>query len=193
MAATNFLPATIAVDISLAAGVYSANSLTTAASTTLTLDGGGLAKQFWVFNINDSFTMGASSKTVLIGGAANNSIIWNTGGFTSLGADSLLLGTLLSNSYISIGANTSIFGNGASCGGAFSALSSLFLVANSVIGKSGCRGVDNGFRLNNRNEAVFIGSQNEPIPEPQTWVLFLIGVSVVGFAARRKQSIPSVC
>jgi hypothetical protein len=115
------LAPTITTDTTLRSGVYNAASLSTTAGTTLTLDGQGLNDQFWVFNITDILATGASTNIVLLNGGLNNSVIWNTGGYASLGANSNFLGTILADTYVSVGAHTDVTGVGGSCGGIFSA------------------------------------------------------------------------
>jgi predicted acyltransferase (DUF342 family) len=107
-------------DITLNAGVYSAASLSTTASTTLTLDGQGLANQTWIFNVTDVLALGANTNVVLINAGEGASVVWNVyGGYASIGADAQILGTVYAQNYISVGANTIITGPNGTNGGLF--------------------------------------------------------------------------
>ena len=110
------LGATMAGNVSLAPGVYSASALTTAANTVLTLDGGGADNPFWVFNIPTYLVTGASTKIELVNAGANASVVWNTGGYFTTGAGTSFIGTVMSREYISQGADTLFH-----CGNLFSA------------------------------------------------------------------------
>ncbi|TRW18302.1 ice-binding family protein [Glacieibacterium frigidum] len=183
MVATGALTPLMTSDTTLLSGVYSASSLSTTAGTTLTLDGQGRVGQVWVFNIADSLTTGANTNIVLIGGATANSIIWNTGSYASLGADSRLLGTLLSGGYISIGANTQVTGVGGTCGGAFSAASYVTAAAGATVGAEGCSGIDRGSASPPASPRLL--PDGNAVPEPSTWALLLAGFAMVGRAMRR--------
>ena len=104
MGAGTLLDSSITTDQILFSGVYSAAGLTMAAGTTFYLDGQGLNDQFWVFNISEYLVTGASTRIVLLNAGLNNSVIWNTGSYATLGANSTFMGTLLAQAYISVGA-----------------------------------------------------------------------------------------
>jgi hypothetical protein len=122
-------------DITLNAGVYSAASLSTTTSTTLTLDGQGLANQTWIFNVTDVLALGASTKVVLINAGEGASVIWNShSGYASIGADAQILGTVYAQSYISVGANTIITGPNGTNGGLFTQTGYMTLGAGVQVG-----------------------------------------------------------
>ncbi len=185
MTTTTFLASAMAGDTLLPAGVYSADSLSIAASATLTLDGFYDPNRYWVFNIGNDFTTGALSRIVLLGGASGNSIIWNIGGFASLGADSQLRGTVLARSYVSVGANAGVTGVGGTCGGVFSALSYVTLGAGTTMGDSACRGIDDNFERGDDGVAVHFIESVAPLPEPSTWMMSIAGFSLLGVSLRR--------
>ena len=189
MATTDFLGATITADTTLFSGVYSAASLTTTAGTTITLDGQNRTGQFWVFNIGDILSTGELSRVVLINGATADSVVWNSGGYASLGADSLFVGTLVANAGISVGANAAATNTGSSCGGLFSALSFISVGAGARIGSNGCSGVAKGFQIDGNGTAYHEApapTDIAPAPEPSTWALLVLGFGLVGLSLRRK-------
>ena len=121
----------------LVAGVYSAASLTTAAGTTLTLDGQGLANQTWVFNITDLLTFGASTKIILTNAGAGASVIWNSGGYVTLGANAEILGSIFAHNYIVAGADAIITGTNGSNGGLLAQNGYITLGAGAKVGVAG--------------------------------------------------------
>jgi cytoskeletal protein CcmA (bactofilin family) len=188
MVTTTFLLPTITVDTTLFSGVYSADSLSTTAGTTLTLDAQNKTDQFWVFNIGDILSTGALSKIVMINGATTDSVIWNAGGYASLGADSILLGTLLARNNISVGAGAKALGPGGTCGGLFSALSYLSTGDGAQIGGSGCKGIAKGFEVDVDGRAYHTDTTPDVVPEPAMWALWMIGITFIGSSMRRKSA-----
>jgi hypothetical protein len=91
--------------------VYNLASLTTGADVTLTLTCG----LDYVFNIADMLSLGAGSKIEMsdINGEAcftSNSVTWNLGGYASAGEDTVMIGDVLANGYISTGVNSTMNG-----------------------------------------------------------------------------------
>ena len=121
----------------LVAGVYSAASLTTAAGTILTLDGQNLANQTWVFNIVDIVAFGAGTKIVLINAGEGASVIWNSGGYVTLGASAEIVGTIFALNYIVAGADAIITGPNGSNGGLFAQTGYITLGAGATVGVAG--------------------------------------------------------
>lgn len=187
MVTTTFLDATITADTTLFSGVYSADSLSSTASTTITLDGQNKTDQFWVFNIANILATGASSKIVMIHGANSNSVIWNAGGYAALGANSLFMGTLISRNNISVGANAEALGAGQSCGGLFSALSYLSTGDGAKIGGDGCSGVGTGFKVDDIGVAYHTSSSTGAVPEPAMWALWITGFTLIGSSMRQRR------
>ena len=118
----------------LNAGVYSADALNSVDGTTLTLDGQGLLNQTWVFNITGSLVMAADTKVDLINAGEGASVIWNTGGYTSIGSGAQILGTIYSGEYLSVGEGTSITGPNGTNGGFFALSNYLSLGAGVHVG-----------------------------------------------------------
>jgi Ca2+-binding RTX toxin-like protein len=121
----------------LVAGVYSAASLSTVAGATLTLDGQGLANQTWIFNIADILALGANTKIDLVNVGENASVVWNSNGYASIGADAQVVGTILAQNYISVGANTIITGPNGTNGGLFAQTDYITFGAGAHVGIAG--------------------------------------------------------
>lgn len=169
------MAATMTVDTTLHAGVYSAASWSTTAGTTLFLDGQGKDNQSWVFNITDILATGASTKIELINAGAGSAVFWNTGGYASLGADSSFLGTVLATDYISVGAGANLKDLvGSPCGGLFSSTSYVSIGAGASVGSSGCSAVTSDITT--------------AVPEPESYAMLLAGLGLVGAITRRRSA-----
>lgn len=172
---TSALPATMTVDTTLHAGVYSAPSWSTTAGTTLTLDGQGKNNQSWVFNFNDILAFGGTSHVVLKNVGVGDSVVWNVNnnalnGYASIGDGASVVGTIIANTYVSVGANASVLDVGSTCGGVYSQTSYVSTGANSIIGGSGC-------------------SVTSAVPEPATYSMLLAGLGMlVTVIMRRKKT-----
>ncbi len=139
LGAGTVLSATIASDMTLYSGVYTAAGLSTGAGTILTLDGQGLANQFWVFNIMDGLTAGASSVIRMINFGANNTVTWNSDGYVSIGAGAEFLGNIFAQGYVNVGAGAMVSGAGGRCGGIYSQTADVSFGAGSTMGSAGCK------------------------------------------------------
>lgn len=180
------LAATMGGNITLAPGVYSSSALTTAAGTSITLDAGGAADAYWVFNLDTYLVTGANTTVQFASGTTNGRVLWNTGGYTSLGASTSLVGVVLSSGYISEGAGASI-----SCGNAFSG-SYVSVSASVSTSLSGCggadsRGLGSGFDIVN-GVAVSTFSAVSAVPEVKSGSLLLVGMGMIAAIIRRRKT-----
>ena len=98
--------------LTLTPGVYvaSAAALTLAANATLTLDARGNPAAVFIIQAGSTLTTGADSQVALAGGAQACNVFWLVGSSATLGATSLLVGTLLASTSISMGATVTIDG-----------------------------------------------------------------------------------
>jgi hypothetical protein len=132
------LAATMTTSKDLDPGVYSGTSLATTAGITIQLNAYDQPGN-WIFNVTDILSFGANTKIELInpGPEGTNRIIWNSGGYTSVGAGAQIKGTILAHTYVSTGAGSTLSGVD-SCGGIFSATSYVSIGADSVVGSNDC-------------------------------------------------------
>ncbi len=132
------LPPTITINTTLTPGLYSAASLATTAGITITLNGTGTNNtDHWVFNITDILSFGANTKIELSNTGNKSRIIWNSGGYTSVGAGAQIKGIILAHAYVSTGAGSTLSGVD-SCGSIFSATSYVSIGALSEVGLNDC-------------------------------------------------------
>jgi hypothetical protein len=170
LAPTVYLDATMNTDRTFIAGVYSAPSWSTTAATTLLLDAQFKDDQLWVFNIGDIFAFGGVSTVKMINVNEGDSaqVIWNTGGYISIGDGANIVGTMMTDQHIMVGANSTVkSASDSSCAGLYSTASFISVGDSAVIGGEGC--------------AV-------SVPEPGTSSLFLAGLGLIVFVSRRKIS-----
>jgi carbonic anhydrase/acetyltransferase-like protein (isoleucine patch superfamily) len=164
---------TMTVDTTYTAGVFSAASWSTTASTTLTLDGQGLDNQMWVFNIEDILAFGGNSTVELFDVGANAQVFWNVsnlvaGGYATLGDGADIVGTIIAEDYVEVGANAFVRNaSDGNCAGIYSTKSYVTIGANAVVGGANC-------------------SLTTTVPEPETNVLLLAGLGLMGFIKRRR-------
>jgi hypothetical protein len=132
------LAPTITTSRDLDPGFYSAASLATTAGITIQLNAHDQPGN-WIFNITDILSFGANTKIELINPdpEGTNRIIWNSGGYTAVGAGAQIKGTILAHTYVSTGAGSTLTGVD-SCGGIFSATSYVSIGADSVVGSKDC-------------------------------------------------------
>ena len=166
-------------DLTLVAGVYSAASLSTTASTEILLDAQGKDDQEWIFNIADILAIGAYHEIKIINDGANNnsSVFWNIGGtpgggYASIGANARFIGSIFAVDYVSVGADTWMTSAGKNtCSGIYSETSYVSTGAKAVIDGNVCK-------------TGIINPPPEQVSEP--FGILLSGLAALGFVTRRK-------
>ena len=191
----SYLDATMTVNTTLYAGVYSAASWSTTAGTTLTLDAQNKDNQSWVFNFSSILAFGGTTNVVLANAGVGSSVVWNVNnaaleGYTSLGDGAHVIGTIIGNTYVMVGANAHVLNVGTSCGGVYSQTSYVSTGANAIIGGFGCKG--NNLDLNDDGTMTIASVdpelEPEPVPEPATYSMLLAGLGLMGFMVRRRKT-----
>ncbi len=93
----------------LGPGVYAAGAEMALAGT-LTLDGQGDPGAVFIFQAGSTLTTGAGSEVALTGGAQACNVFWQVGSSATLGASSVVRGTILAHTSITAGAYVTIDG-----------------------------------------------------------------------------------
>lgn len=153
-------------------GVYSAASWSPTAGSIFTLDAGGKDNQTFVFNMTDILVFGAGTQIVMKNAGKNDTVVWNvTNGYAAVSANATVLGTILADTYISVGAGATVTGVDAfSCGGVYSQTSYVSTGDGASIGGGGCS-----------------ASSISAVPEPTSYAMMLAGLGLLGFAVSRKK------
>jgi hypothetical protein len=125
-------------NVTLNAGVYDGGVVATVAATTITLDNQGINNAVWVFNLT-ALAVAANANIVVIGGGANSQVFWNSAGYVSAGNDSYFVGTVIAQTYITLGLNAvNVGSNSNSCGGLYSATGYVTGGTGSQVGTESC-------------------------------------------------------
>lgn len=99
-------------------GVHSVAAAASVAGT-LTLDAQGNSNALFVIKMGAALSIGASTTIVLLNGASAANVFWLAKGAITLGASTIMKGTLLANTgAVSLGANCTLEGRMLSTGGA---------------------------------------------------------------------------
>ena len=100
------------------AGVYTTACAGSLAGT-ITLDGAGDDNEIFIFKFNGTFAAGAQSKVILSNGTLRCNVFWISEGATSIGAFSMIKGTVIANNgAATMGAGGNLEGRLLSTGGA---------------------------------------------------------------------------
>lgn len=101
---------TLAVPEVLSPGKYALNSALSVGGF-LTLDAGGDANAVFIFEANGAINISAGTKIMLTGGAQSCNVFWVGNGAVNAGANSIVVGTLLSRGFaVAVGSNTVLDG-----------------------------------------------------------------------------------
>ncbi len=108
----SFTAATELGGTTLMSGIYDSASGTfgITAATALTLDGNGDPNSVFIFKMATTLITGASSQVLLINGAQANNVFWQVGSSATLGASSVLEGSILAYTAISLGTGAMVDG-----------------------------------------------------------------------------------
>jgi MSHA biogenesis protein MshQ len=163
----NELTTTIDSNKDLYPGVYHASALTTTAGITLTFVGSGYEGQpeEWIINTDTYISFGANLKIDLVDIAPGSTIIFNSGSYTTIGANSSLRGTIYADTYITTGENTTIEGVLDYCGGMFATNGAITLGAHSTFGVTDCRQAEQYSNEDNEDNEDYRHNKNNEYVE----------------------------
>ena len=201
------------VGMTLTPGVYTVPAGSSNLSGTVTLDGGGNANAFWVFQLPSSLITSTGSAVNVINTGAGAGVFWNVGSSATLGTGTIFEGNILATASISLGTGASV-----ACGRALAQSGAVTMISNSInagdclgTGEEGSLGLSGGLTLAEGSGTGGTGGGTggtggtgggtigtiptplpflpvvTPIPEPQAYLMMMVGLGIVGWIAQRRR------
>jgi hypothetical protein len=168
----------------LAPGVYTVSAATSNLVGTLTLDGGGNANAFWVFQMPSTLITSAGSQVNVINTGSGAGVFWNVGSSATLDANSTFMGNILADASISMNDSVTL-----SCGRALAHTAAVTLI-NDTVDATGClgTGLSGGLSMPDLGglPVALPYLPTTAVPEPATYGLMLAGLAVSALMARRR-------
>ncbi len=163
--------------LTLAPGVYTVASGVSNLTGALTLDGLGNANATWVFQLPGTLITSPGSLVNVINTGAGAGVYWNVGSSATLDTTTSFQGNILALTSITLNHGATI-----GCGRALANIGSVTMDNNTV--GAGCTGILAG----SNGLGGFAGpTDNAPVPEPGTFLLFAPGIAwLVGRARQRR-------
>lgn len=185
----------LGVDLSgltLAPGVYTVLAGISNLTGTLTLDGGGNANAFWVFQMPSTLITSSGSTVNVINTGAGAGVYWDVGSSATLGSSTTFLGNILASTSISMNSDVTI-----SCGRALAHTGAVTMIGDRVnagdcfgTGAFGSNGLSGGLTTSETGgipvSLPFVAAT--PVPEPGSLSLFAGGLAAVCMMRKRKSA-----
>lgn len=163
--------------LTLFPGVYTVSSGVSNLTGALTLNGMGNANATWVFQMPGTLITSPGSVVNLINTGAGAGLYWNVGSSATLDTTTAFQGNILALTSITLNHGATI-----GCGRALANFGSVTM-DNNTIG-AGCTGILAG---SNGLGGLVGPTDNAPVPEPGTFLLFAPGIAwVIGKARQRR-------
>jgi hypothetical protein len=102
----------------LAPGLWKSGSSILINAGDLTLDAGGNANAIWIFQVSTTLTTSAGLHVILAGGAQQKNVFWIIGSSATLGTTSVLYGTILARTSITLDHGATLYGRALASTGA---------------------------------------------------------------------------
>jgi hypothetical protein len=170
--------------VTLTPGVYAAGAL--ALTGTLTLDAQGNPSAVFILQAGSTLITAAGSQVTLAGGAQPCNVFWQVGSSATLGASSLLTGTILASTSISMGDGVTIAGRALARDAAVTMINDTVVAAQCTTSMSNTAPPITAFsaKLTGRNQSV-----NTPVG---AWSVIDARGSTPGYSVTVSASPPTV-
>jgi len=176
--------------LTLASGVYTVLAGITNLTGTLTLDGGGNANAFWVFQMPSTLITSAGSVVNVINTGAGAGVYWNIGSSATLGANTTFEGNLLASASITFNDRVNL-----SCGRALAHTGAVTMMNDRVdavgcvgTGEEGSQGLSGGLTGFEPGKPPIPLPVVPAVPEPETWALMLAGLAALRWAVASRRA-----
>jgi hypothetical protein len=178
--------------LTLTPGTYTVSAGTTNLTGALTLDGGGNANAYWVFQLPSTLITSSSSFMNVINSGSGAGVYWDVGSSATLGANSTFLGNILASASITMDSGVT-FG----CGRALAHTGAVTMISDTVnaggcLGSvvAGSKGLSGGLDVAEAggmpNALAF--SPVAAVPEPESYALLLAGLGLIGTVVKRRKT-----
>jgi hypothetical protein len=178
--------------LTLTPGTYTVAAGTTNLTGTLTLDGGGNANAYWVFQMPSTLITGASSIVNVTNTGSGAGVYWNVGSSATLGSNSTFAGNVLAFTSVTMGSGVSL-----GCGRALADGGAVTMIADAVNAggctgsvAAGSQGLSGGLSVTEIGSAptALAFSPVTAVPEPETYAMMLAGLCLMGTIAKRRKA-----
>jgi hypothetical protein len=178
--------------LTLVPGVYTVSAAASNLVGTLTLDGGGNANAYWVFQMDSTLITSVGSNVNVINSGAGAGVFWNVGSSATLDSGSTFMGNILASASITMNDHVTL-----SCGRALAHVGAVTLIGDTIdggsclgTGASGSAGLSGGLtmpELGGLPTALpYLAVTN--VPEPGPSAMYLAGLASLLLLRRKPKA-----
>jgi hypothetical protein len=178
--------------LTLTPGTYTVSAGTTNLSGALTLDGGGNANAYWVFQLPSTLITSASSFISIINSGSGAGVYWDVGSSATLGASSTFVGNILASASVTMNSGVTL-----GCGRALAHTGAVTMISDTVnagdcMGSvvAGSKGLSGGLTVAEAGAMpdALAFSPATAVPEPETYAMLFAGLGLIGTVLKRRKA-----
>jgi hypothetical protein len=177
--------------LTLTPGTYTVPAGTSNLTGALTLDGGGNANAYWLFQLPSTLITSSSSFVNVINTGSGAGVFWNVGSSATLGESTSFEGNILASASITMNSGVTI-----GCGRALANTGAITMIGDTVnagdcnsaaAGSSGLSGGLHVDEISGRPEALDF-SPVSTVPEPESYAMLMAGLGLIGAVVKRRKA-----
>jgi hypothetical protein len=177
--------------LTLTPGTYTVPAGTSNLTGALTLDGGGNANAYWLFQLPSTLITSSSSFVNVINTGSGAGVFWNVGSSATLGESTSFEGNILASASITMNSGVTI-----GCGRALANTGAITMIGDTVnagdcnsaaAGSSGLSGGLHVDEISGIPEALDF-SPVSTVPEPESYAMLLAGLGLIGAVVKRRKA-----